>query len=58
MASGRKDAFAAKHPEIKFSARHEGGRLMHEVSEPGRATWATYDADKMMDDLEARYPGE
>lgn len=57
-AANRRERFAAKHPEIGFSARLEDGRLLFEVSEPGRAAWATSEADAMIDDLEARYPDE
>lgn len=56
LATGRRERFAARHPEITFSSRRDGGRLLFEVSEPGQSAWATHDADAMMDDLEARYP--
>jgi hypothetical protein len=58
QAAERRNRFAAKHPAINFSSRLEDGRLVFEVSEPGRPAWATNDADAMMDDLEARYPNE
>lgn len=57
-AADRRERFAKRHPEIGFSARREGARLVFEVSEPDRAAWATCDADAMMDDLEARYSDE
>lgn len=58
QATDRRERFAERHPDIKFSTRRDGGRLIFEVSEPGRPAWATNDADAMMDDLEARYPNE
>jgi hypothetical protein len=58
LAAERRNRFAAKHPDIKFSQRREGVRLLFEVSEPDLAAWATHDAEAMMDDLEARYPYE
>jgi hypothetical protein len=56
VAARRREQFAAKHPEVKFTARRDGSRLLFEVSEPTRASWATHDPVAMMDDLEARYP--
>jgi hypothetical protein len=58
LAAERRNRFAQKHPDIKFSQRRDGTRLLFEVSEPNRAAWATYDADAMMDDLEKRYPDD
>ncbi len=51
----RRERFEREHPEVRFSARREGARLVIEVSEPGRPTAAYDDASAMMDDLEARY---
>ena len=55
-AAARREAFARKHPEVPITARREGGRVVFEVSEPGRAAAAYDDATAMMDNLEARYP--
>jgi hypothetical protein len=55
-AAARRDNFTARHPEIPITTRRESGRIIFEVSEPGRAAAAYDDACTMMDDLEARYP--
>lgn len=52
-----RERFALSHPEIPIRTRREGGRLRFEVSAPDSAAVAYEDADAMMDDLEARYPG-
>jgi hypothetical protein len=53
----RRERFERKHPEIPITTRREHGRLLFEVSAPDSAAVACEDADAMMDDLEARYPG-
>jgi hypothetical protein len=55
-AAARRSAFNSRHPEIAITARREGGRVVFEVSEPGRPAAAYDDADAMMNDLESRYP--
>lgn len=55
-AAARRELFARKHPGILITARRDGGRIVFEVSEPGRAATAYDDAAAMMDDLEARHP--
>jgi hypothetical protein len=56
---GRREALEREHPAVKITARRdEGGRLVFEVSEPDQAAKVYQDGEKMMDELEARYPGE
>jgi hypothetical protein len=55
-AAARRNNFAARHPEIPITTRRESGRILFEVSEPGRPAAAYDDPDAMMDDLESRYP--
>lgn len=55
-AAARREWFARKHPEIPITVRREGTRLAFDVCEPGKEAQVYYDADAMMDDLEARYP--
>lgn len=54
-AAARRENFTRRHPEIQITTRREEGRLIFDVSEPGRAATAYEDANTMMDYLEARY---
>jgi hypothetical protein len=55
-AANRREAFARRHPEIPITVRREGTRLVFDVIEPGKPVEVFYDADTMMDELEARHP--
>jgi hypothetical protein len=55
-AAARRNNFTVRHPEVPITARREGGRIVFEVTEPGRPAAAYDNADAMMDDLESRYP--
>jgi hypothetical protein len=52
----RRERFARNHPEVPITPRREGGRLVFDVSEPGKERDTYDDPDVMMNDLEARYP--
>jgi hypothetical protein len=52
----RREEFEQAHPEVSINLRRVDGRLVFEVSEPGKAAVAWDDANAMLDDLEKRYP--
>jgi hypothetical protein len=51
----RRERFEAAHPEVSINLRRVEGRLVFEVSEPGKAAAAWDDPAAMMDELELRY---